>query len=623
MSHSLIRIDSAAHGQVHPLERRMTSLGSEPRNAICIQAEGVQPHHAYIVFQMGRWEVRALDPNHPVLLNAVAISGQVALKEGDELGLGSARFRLGESGDGQERAVRLALDVMETARKEGEPNADGARLVVDVLTRMVGESDRFRLLPMILRELAQRLRCDGAQLIFAGAESAPQTRVTHPEGAARNRFSSSALNEAQRRETTVLLSHTDLQALPTQESIQLNDIRSVLCGPLPFETDGHGFLYLDRLAGHPGFTAEEREEFEGWRAFFAELLTRSLREENQRYTISELQKRHADILPGLGAVFECDAMRRCFLEAGRVAGTQVPVLILGETGTGKEVLARFVHKSSPRKDGPFVAINCGAIPETLMESEFFGHEKGAFTGANTTKIGLIESASNGTLFLDELGELPLSLQVKLLRVLQQGELVRVGGTATIPVNFRLVSATHRELQREVDAGRFRPDLFFRVNVIQLSLPGLRDRDRDPILLARHYLKLYAAQYGTGPKELGRAAEKAILTHSWPGNVRELENRVQKAVILSTEERITPTDLGLEEPEAGLDFARDNSLVLDTDSTLYEVRARAERQCIEQALAKSQGNVSLVSRMLDVDRKVLIRLIERLDLKPDSYKRKGS
>jgi len=622
MSHSLYRIDPGSNGEVHVLERRMASLGSESRNALCIQAEGVQPHHAYIVFQMGRWEVRGLDPAHPVLLNGSPIVGQVALKEGDELGLGSARFRLGESrGEGEERAVRLALDVMENTRKEADSGSDGARLVVDVLTRMVGENDRLRLLPMILRELAERLRCDGAQLIFAGAESAPQTRISHPEGAARNRFSSSALNEAQRRETTVLLSHADLQALPTQESIQLNDIRSVLCGPLPFETQGHGFLYLDRLAGHPGFTAEEREEFEVWRSFFAELLTRSLREENQRRTIADLQQRHAEVLPGLGAVFECEAMRRCFLEAGRVAGTQVPVLILGETGTGKEVLARFVHKSSPRKDGPFVAINCGAIPETLMESEFFGHEKGAFTGANTTKIGLIESANNGTLFLDELGELPLSLQVKLLRVLQQGELVRVGGTATIPVNFRLVSATHRELQQEVDSGRFRADLFFRVNVIQLTLPGLRDRDRDPILLARHYLKLYAAQYGTGPKELGRAAEKAILVHRWPGNVRELENRVQKAVILAMEERITPGDLGLDDPDPTADASQDGAMAFDAEGTLYDVRARAERQCIEQALAKSQGNVSLVSRILDVDRKVLIRLIERLNLRPEEYKRK--
>jgi len=622
MSHSLYRIDPDSNGEVHALERRMASLGSESRNALCIQAEGVQPHHAYIVFQMGHWEVRALDPAHPVLLNGTAIVGQVVLKEGDEIGLGIARFRLGESrGEGEERAVRLALDVMENARKEADSGSDGARLVVDVLTRMVGENDRLRLLPMILRELAERLRCDGAQLIFAGAESAPQTRISHPEAAAKNRFSSSALNEAQRRETTVLLSHADLQALPTQESIQLNDIRSVLCGPLPFETQGHGFLYLDRLAGHPGFTAEEREEFEVWRAFFAELLTRSLREESQRRTIADLQQRHAEVLPGLGAVFECEAMRRCFLEAGRVAGTQVPVLILGETGTGKEVLARFVHKSSPRKDGPFVAINCGAIPETLMESEFFGHEKGAFTGANTTKIGLIESANNGTLFLDELGELPLSLQVKLLRVLQQGELVRVGGTATIPVNFRLVSATHRELQQEVDSGRFRADLFFRVNVIQLTLPGLRDRDRDPILLARHYLKLYAAQYGTGPKELGRAAEKAILVHRWPGNVRELENRIQKAVILAMEERITPGDLGLDDPDPAADPVQDGAVSFDAEGTLYDVRARAERQCIEQALAKSQGNVSLVSRILDVDRKVLIRLIERLNLRPEEYKRK--
>ncbi len=613
MSHTLVRLDREG---AFSLDKRMVSVGSDPRSTVCLTDAGLLPHHAYLVFQLGRWEIRALDASQPVRINGVPAQGQAPVQEGDELGIGTARLRLAQGDDG--KAVRLALDVLEGSRRTGEASpSDDARMVVDVLTRMVGETRRERLLPMLLAEVAGRLRCDGAQLIFASRQDAPQSRITYPEAATRNRFSGSALQEAQRRQATVLLSHSDLQSLPTQESILLNDIRSVLCGPLPFEADGNGFLYLDRLAGHPGFSEEERTEFEGWRAFFAELLTRQLREESQLQVISELQKRHSELLPSLGAVFECEAMRKTFLEASRVAMAQVPVLISGETGTGKEVLARFVHRSSPRKDGPFVAINCGAIPETLMESEFFGHEKGAFTGANTTRTGLIEAANQGTLFLDEIGELPLTLQVKLLRVIQQGELVRVGGTETIPVSFRLVSATHRELQREVDEGRFRADLFFRVNVIQLKLPSLRERDRDPVLLTRHYLKLYAAQYGTGPKDLGRAAEKAILAHRWPGNVRELENRIQKAVILSMQEKITPFDLGLD--DQSLEEQTPFHVPGEDDGTLYDVRERAERHCIERALAKSQGNVSLTSRMLDVDRKVLIRMIERLGLRPEEFK----
>jgi len=614
MSHLLTRLD-LPDTQGIALERRMASLGSDARNTVRVEAEGVLPHHAYLVFQMGAWQLRALDSAHPVLVNGKPCADQVEIHEGDEFCLGAAHFRLSESG--VEPAVRIAGEVLEGTHREGQSVADGARLVVDVFTRMVGESDRDRLLPMLLREVAVRLRCDGAQLIFARQEEAPRSLVTYPEGATRNRFSGSALAEAERRGGTVLFSHSDLQELPTQESILLNDIRSVLCGPLPFENGGDGFLYVDRLSGHPGFTEEEREEFEDWRAFFAELLARSLREESQVMAIARLQKIHAELLPSLGAVFECEAMTRTFLEASQVAGAQVPVLIVGETGTGKEMLARFVHKSSPRRDGAFVAVNCGAIPENLMESEFFGYEKGAFTGAAATHVGLVESAGGGTLFLDELGELPLGLQVKLLRVLQQGELVRVGGTVPIPVDFRLVSATNRDLQQEVDAGRFRADLFFRVNVIQVKLPPLRERDRDPVLLARHYMKLYAAQYGVGPKELGRAAEKAILSHRWPGNVRELENRIQKAVLLSSQERIVPEDLGLGDGEE-LEIS---SLLSgsEIEGTLHDVRERVERRCIERALEKSQGNVSLTSRILDVDRKVLIRMIERLEIRPENYK----
>jgi len=615
MSHVLTRLD-VAESCDFALERRMASLGSDARNTLRVEAEGVLPHHAYLVFQMGAWLLRSLDVSRPVKVNGKPCQEATELRVGDEIAIGAARFRLSES-EGNP-AVRIAGDVLEGAHRDGQPAAEGARLVVDVLTRLVGESDRDRLLPMLLREVSSRLRCDGAQLIFAREEEAPRSLVTYPEGAARNRFSGSALAEAERRGATVLFSHSDLQALPTQESILLNDIRSVLCGPLVFENDGSGFLYLDRLSGHPGFTEEEREEFEDWRAFFAELLARSLREESQAMAIARLQKIHAELLPSLGAVFECEAMSKTFLEASRVAGAQVPVLITGETGTGKEMLARFVHKSSPRRDGAFVAVNCGAIPENLMESEFFGYEKGAFTGAATTRAGLVESADGGTLFLDELGELPLGLQVKLLRVIQQGELVRVGGTTPLPVDFRLVSATNRDLQQEVDAGRFRADLFFRVNVIQIKLPPLRERGRDPVLLARHYLKLYAAQYGVGPKELGRAAEKAILAHRWPGNVRELENRVQKAVLLSSQERLVPEDLGLAEGDAAV-----APLALppgcEDDGTLYEVRERAERHCIERALEKAQGNVSLTSRILDVDRKVLIRMIDRMGLHPDDFK----
>jgi len=233
--------------------------------------------------------------------------------------------------------------------------------------------------------------------------------------------------------------------------------------------------------------------------------------------------------------------------------------------------------------------------------------------------GLVQSANGGTLFLDEIGEMPLSLQVKLLRVLQCREIVRVGGVETIPVDFRLVSATNRNLKDEVAAGRFRADLFFRISVIGLHLPALRERGRDAVLVAQSFVQRFAGQYGLGDKVLGRLAERAILEHRWPGNVRELENVIHKAVILSRDGLIAPEDLGL---GAAIEDGWDVGLAEEAAASMGSLRAvrdLAEKRCIERALATSRGNVSLTARMLDVDRKVLMRTMERLGIAADAHR----
>ena len=288
----------------------------------------------------------------------------------------------------------------------------------------------------------------------------------------------------------------------------------------------------------------------------------------------------------------------------RVASADVSVMLLGASGTGKELLARGLHESSPRKRGSFVAINCAAIPETLLESELFGHEKGAFTGAVKTTEGKIEQAHGGTLFLDEIGDVPLPLQVKLLRFLQERVIERIGGRKAIAVDTRIVCATHRDIDAMVAAQTFREDLYYRLAEIVVRIPSLAERSGDAGLLARHFLKKYTAQMKVPVKGFASDALAAIDAWGWPGNVRELENRVKRAVIMADGARITAADLDL-------DSAGDGALPIN----LRTVRESADRKAIRHALARAGGNISGTARLLGISRPTLYDLMKSYDLQP--------
>ena len=301
-----------------------------------------------------------------------------------------------------------------------------------------------------------------------------------------------------------------------------------------------------------------------------------------------------------------DGMLKVCRDVEKLAGANVTVLILGESGTGKEALARALHDMGPRARQPFVAINCGAIPENLLESELFGYERGAFTGAVKQTPGRIETANRGTLFLDEIGDLPHQLQVKLLRFLQDQLVERIGGRAPIQVDVRVVSATNQMLQSQVDGGTFRSDLFYRLNSITLRVPPLRERPGDAVLLARYFLALFNKQFGRAGKGLAGDALLALSAHAWPGNVRELENRVKRAVVMSENRLITAADLELAAAEE--------------DLSLYDLRAargRAERDAVHRALARSNGQLTAASRLLGISRPTLYSLLETHGLTPEA------
>jgi two-component system, NtrC family, response regulator len=295
-------------------------------------------------------------------------------------------------------------------------------------------------------------------------------------------------------------------------------------------------------------------------------------------------------------------MQVVFNSIRKVATSDAPVLILGESGTGKEMVALAIHRRSPRKDGPFVAINCSAIPETLLESELFGHEKGSFTGAHVQRKGRIESAAGGTLFLDEIGELPALLQVKLLRFLQEQRIERVGGRTEILVDTRVIAATNVELKKAITDGRFREDLFYRLAVVVVNLPPLRERDNDIRLVAKEFLRRCAAKAGKEGLAFNQEALRALSEHVWPGNVRELENRVKRAVIMAEGKRLTAEDLELGGPSTA-----------PRSASLKEARESVEREMIQRALRKHSGKIAPAAIELGVSRPTLYELMEKLGI----------
>lgn len=315
--------------------------------------------------------------------------------------------------------------------------------------------------------------------------------------------------------------------------------------------------------------------------------------------------RQPDALAGL-VTRDPDMLKVC-RTIEKVANTNATVMLLGESGTGKEVLARGVHQSSNRKKEKFVAINCAAIPENLLESELFGYEKGAFTGAVKTTLGKIEMANGGTLMLDEIGDLPMPLQAKLLRFLQERVIERVGGRQEIPVDVRIVCATHQNLKALTGDGRFREDLYYRLAEIVVNIPPLRARLGDPALLAHAFARRFAQEQNRAGLSLSDDAVRAIEAHPWPGNIRELENCIKRATIMADGNQITPDDVGLSAPGAEDDL-------LDKSLDLRTVRDEAEKRAVIAAMARTNGNVVKAAELLGVSRPTLYDLMHKLGLK---------
>ena len=377
------------------------------------------------------------------------------------------------------------------------------------------------------------------------------------------------------------------------ESVVLQKIQSIACVPLRLRSRQIGAIYLDSVSHRGRFTRENLPFLKAFAHQAAVAIENAqrvqhLRDEN-RHLRQEVQRAHGfDEIIGQSA-----RMREVFETVGRVLDTDATVLVEGESGTGKELIARALHYNGHRREKPFVAIFCGSLPDELLESELFGHRKGAFTGAMADKKGLFESADGGTVFLDEVGDLSPKLQTALLRVLQLGEIKRVGDTEVRKVDVRILAATNRPLQDLIKEGDFREDLYYRLNTIQIELPPLRHRHGDLPLLAHHFLDQFAKGARARIKGFTEEAMDALKRYRWPGNVRELENTVERAVVLARDELITKEDLRLPEGDAP-------EMLFEPGLPLKDI----ERRVVERALEAHDGNISATARALDVSRRWL-------------------
>ncbi len=388
---------------------------------------------------------------------------------------------------------------------------------------------------------------------------------------------------------------------------------SFLCVPIIYDASVVGVLSADKVAKQ----VEDLEKELAMMGSVAELMAkavhiRALEEENRRLR-KIVGQQHA---PSMDIIGHSKAIQEVFGLVAQVSDSNTTVLITGETGTGKELIARAIHNNSPRKGGPLVQVNCAAIPDTLIESELFGHEKGAFTGALQTRRGRFEEANGGTIFLDEVGELSAAAQVKLLRVLQEKRFQPLGSSRVIHVNVRIIAATNRNLEQDILSDRFRADLFYRLNVFPVYLPPLRERGSDVILLADHFLLKYSKEMGKNVKRISTAAIEAFLSHKWPGNVRELENCIERAVLLTTTDTVDcahlPPSLQIREKETE---RRDRSKL----SSVVEAQ---ERSLIMDALKETGGNQTRAAKMLGTTKRIIQYKISKMGIDPKKFSKKN-
>jgi transcriptional regulator with GAF, ATPase, and Fis domain len=619
------------------LPNEVATLGRDPTNAVAVIDPSVSRKHCLLRREEdGRFQIKDLDSRNGTLVNGLAVKEQW-LRHGDEIATGDSVFLFLVEDDTRVPQSRVEFDDNHHAAetkiihpkeviylhpdrllKELPATSAVARNLNALLkiSRVVHairdlEELQSHLLDLIF-EVVPASR--GAILLAeTGAQefSSQYARTRQAGQAQLIRVSRTIASQVMKEDVAIL--GADVAAsgeLRDIESLAVSEVRSLLCVPLSVFHRVIGCIYLDSTTVSNRFHEDHLQLTAAIAGISAVALDNArrlqwLEQENQRLTMEVRQEQ--------SLVGEGDRMQEIYHFLAKVAPSDSTVLIDGESGTGKELAARALHRMSGRGNKPFVAINCAAIPETLLESDLFGHERGSFTGATAQKKGRLEVADGGVVFLDEIGEFAPALQVKLLRVLQERQFERVGGTRPIKVDIRLIAATNRDLNEAVRQGQFRQDLYYRLAVVQLTMPALRQHKEDIPMLVRHFLQKYALRCKVKMKPISPEAMAALMNYEWPGNVRELENAIERALVVGSPEMVLLEDL----PESLLEQATE----AETDEGRYHAKVKdLKKQMILEAVEQSRGNYVEAAATLGVHPNYLHRLIRNLGLKDELNER---
>ena len=610
----LVILNGPEEGRALVLDGEVFTVGRQDGNDLQMLEETVSRRHAEIRRRGDAFEIHDLGSAHGTFVNTVPVHRHV-LEHSDLVQVGSTSMLFLRDAPAAELFTATdSLVARQTIEKRPEEIAalfdashrttvspDALALLLEISTAVQELRDAEPLAARLLELLADALPAEKGGVFLLSPEGDTPELVATRGG----ELEPSRTVLARVAEERVALLWDDVHpdaALEGAESLARVDVRSLLAVPVAGRRELHGVLTFQSTAS--GAFTEGHLELAAAAAGLAGLAFDTahafagLAAENRRLRGEGIEH---------GLVGESAAMERLLGFIERVAPVDSTVLLRGESGTGKELAARALHRASPRADHPFVAINCATLSETLLESELFGHERGAFTGAVERKIGKLEAADSGTLFLDEIGEMPVTLQARLLRALQERRFERVGGTRPIAVDVRILAATHRDLEAAIQDGTFREDLFYRLNVIACTLPALRDRREDVPLLARHFVRLHGERLKRPGVGFESRTLRALVAYDWPGNIRQLSNAVERALVLGDGEMIRPEDL----PDELLDRVQDDEVELgDYQAAITETKKRL----LTTALAEADGNAAEAGRRLGLHPNSFRRLVRQLGLK---------
>jgi Nif-specific regulatory protein len=626
-------------GRTFPLETDELAIGREPSNQISLPDPLVSRRHCMVRRHGPEIRIEDLDSRNSIFVNGLPVKERV-LVHGDQIRIGNSIFVFHglHAEPSASNALRLDASAAPAGptvvlRKEdvvyGQPAEAGslpasARTVRD-LSALLNFSETLACVcdvatvqQKILEAIFEVSPADRAAVLLLEEDPAEfssilgRYRTAGPEQPIQ--ASQTIVNQVLRERVAVLSNEVaEGETYRAAESLVLPRVRSVLAAPMEAQGKLVGVIYLDASSAGTHFDAGLLQLVMALGNIAGMALENARRLE---WLGGENRRLQQELTADHGMVGESQPMRAIREFISRVAGRDSTVLIWGESGTGKELVARAIHTNSSRADKPFMAINCAAITETLLESELFGHEKGAFTGAVSQKRGKLETADGGTVFLDEIGELALPLQAKLLRVLQEREFERVGGTRPIKVDIRVIAATNRNLKEASRAGSFRQDLFYRLNVVSVRMPALRERKEDIPLLANFFAVRFGEKVKRRISGISPKARDCLIRYQWPGNVRELENAIERAAVLGASDVIMPEDL----PETLVEeIASEGEPV----TALHEGLRQAKKALIERAIEQAGGSYTEAAGILGVHPNHLFRLIRTLDLKPKRKSEKAT